>query len=41
MIVRAYPQTRMRRLRKHPWLRRLTQEHRLQASDLILPIFVH
>jgi porphobilinogen synthase len=41
MIVRAYPQTRMRRLRKHPWLRRLTQEHQVQTSDLILPIFVH
>ncbi len=41
MIVRSYPTTRMRRLRKHPWLRRLTQEHQLHATDLVLPLFVH
>jgi len=36
----AYPQTRMRRNRQHPWLRRLVAEHRLAAADLIWPIFV-
>ena len=41
MTNRPFPQTRMRRLRKHNWLRRLTQEHQLHSSDLILPLFVH
>jgi porphobilinogen synthase len=36
----AYPQTRMRRNRRQPWLRRLVAEHRLSADDLIWPVFV-
>jgi len=36
----AYPQLRMRRLRRTPWLRRLVAEHRLDPSDLIQPVFV-
>ena len=31
---------RPRRLRAQPWLRELTQEHRLHPSDLIWPIFI-
>ena len=38
---RAYPETRMRRLRTDKWVRRLTQEHQLTKSDLIYPLFVH
>ncbi|MEC8881733.1 MAG: porphobilinogen synthase [Pseudomonadota bacterium] len=41
MIARVFPKTRMRRLRKHSWLRELTQEHTLHAKDLILPLFIH
>ena len=41
MISRPFPQSRMRRLRKHSWLRSLTQEHILSVQDLILPLFVH
>src|SRR5436190_5717041 len=36
-----YPQTRLRRLRRHDWLRRLVAEQRLSVDDLILPLFVH
>ncbi len=36
----AYPQTRMRRNRRHAWLRRLVAENRLSAADLIWPVFV-
>lgn len=39
--VRPFPQTRLRRLRKHPWLRELTQEHQIGIKDLVLPLFVH
>src|SRR6185312_8334843 len=35
-----YPQTRMRRLRRHEWTRRLVAENALTVSDLIWPIFV-
>ena len=35
-----YPATRMRRLRRHPWSRRLVAEAHLTASDLIWPTFV-
>lgn len=41
MMNRPFPQTRMRRLRKHPWLRDLTQEHALHINDLVLPLFIH
>ncbi len=36
----SYPQTRMRRLRRYDWTRRLVAENRLTVSDLIWPIFV-
>lgn len=35
-----YPLTRMRRLRRSPWIRELVAEHRLTTSDLIWPLFV-
>jgi porphobilinogen synthase len=36
----GFPQVRMRRLRRSPWLRRLTAENRLSVDDLIWPAFV-
>jgi porphobilinogen synthase len=36
----GYPETRMRRLRRHDWTRRLIAENRLTVSDLIWPLFV-
>ncbi|HWY61847.1 MAG TPA: porphobilinogen synthase [Rhizomicrobium sp.] len=36
----AYPQLRMRRLRRHDWTRRLVAENSLSAADLIWPLFV-
>jgi porphobilinogen synthase len=36
-----YPQTRLRRLRRYDWSRRLVAEHQLSVDDLILPLFVH
>jgi porphobilinogen synthase len=36
----AYPQTRLRRLRRHDWSRRLVREHVLSVDDLIWPLFV-
>jgi porphobilinogen synthase len=35
-----FPNTRLRRLRVHPWLREMVQETRLHPSDLILPLFI-
>jgi porphobilinogen synthase len=35
-----YPQSRLRRLRRWPWLRDLVQEHHLRSSDLIWPMFI-
>lgn len=35
-----FPLSRLRRLRQHDWMRRLVQEHHLQVSDLIWPLFV-
>ncbi|MDZ4851161.1 MAG: porphobilinogen synthase [Pirellulaceae bacterium] len=35
-----FPSTRLRRLRRHSWLRELTQEHRLAPADLIWPLFI-
>ncbi|TWU40979.1 porphobilinogen synthase [Novipirellula artificiosorum] len=35
-----YPTTRMRRVRRHEWSRRLVAENRLCVSDLIWPVFV-
>lgn len=36
----AYPNTRMRRNRRTPWLRRLAAENVLTPADLIWPVFV-
>ena len=35
-----YPVTRLRRLRSHPQLRELIQEHRLSSKDLVMPFFL-
>jgi porphobilinogen synthase len=35
-----FPQTRLRRLRRHEWSRRLVSESRLSVDDLIWPLFV-
>lgn len=40
-IPAAYPASRPRRLRRDAFTRALVREHALQASDLILPVFVH
>ncbi len=37
----AFPRTRLRRNRRHPWLRRLVAENTLTTADLIWPAFVH
>ena len=37
----AFPYTRMRRMRRDDFSRRLMREHRLGADDLILPVFIH
>ncbi|MDP7110954.1 MAG: porphobilinogen synthase, partial [Myxococcota bacterium] len=36
----GFPTHRMRRLRRHPTLRRMVSETRLAVDDLILPLFV-
>src|SRR3954469_24517828 len=36
----AFPQTRLRRLRRTPVLRDVVRETRLDAADFILPLFV-
>jgi len=36
----TYPALRMRRLRKHPGIRRLVRETTLSAGDFVLPVFV-
>ena len=36
----SYPQTRMRRMRRDDWSRRMMAEHRLSCDDLIWPVFV-
>lgn len=36
----AFPRRRLRRLRKHDFSRRLTQENQLSVNDLIYPMFV-
>ena len=38
--MNAYPATRMRRLRRHDWTRRLVAENTLSVADLIWPIFL-
>jgi porphobilinogen synthase len=37
----GYPHTRLRRMRRDAFSRRLMREHRLSADDLIYPVFVH
>ncbi len=37
----SYPLTRLRRMRRDDFSRRLMRETRLHADDLILPVFVH
>lgn len=39
-VTRAFPASRMRRMRTDDWARRLMQENNLSASDLIYPVFV-
>ena len=39
-LMSSYPQTRMRRLRRHDWTRRLVAENALSPADLIWPVFV-
>ena len=36
----GFPLTRMRRRRRHGWLRELIAEHTLSASDFLYPVFV-
>jgi porphobilinogen synthase len=38
--VGNYPQSRLRRNRKYPWIRDLVAQNQVKASDLILPLFV-
>lgn len=38
--MRQFPQTRLRRLRRSDFSRRLTREHHLRLDDLIYPIFI-
>lgn len=39
-LTRSFPDTRMRRLRRHPWIRDMVQESHVTVDDLIWPIFV-
>jgi porphobilinogen synthase len=39
-MERRYPATRMRRVRRHDFLRRLVRENQLTVADLIYPMFV-
>lgn len=36
-----FPDTRLRRTRRHDWLRRAVAETTLSAADLVWPLFVH
>jgi porphobilinogen synthase len=36
-----FPSTRLRRVRRHDWSRRLVAENQLSVDDLIWPVFVH
>ncbi|PMR80391.1 porphobilinogen synthase [Halomonas urumqiensis] len=40
MTTRQFPATRMRRMRRNDFSRRLMREHTLTAADLIWPVFV-
>ena len=37
----AFPATRLRRVRRHDWSRRLVRENTLSVDDLIWPLFIH
>jgi porphobilinogen synthase len=39
-VMIAYPATRLRRLRRHDWTRRLVAENTLSTADLIWPLFL-
>lgn len=39
-IIGSYPNLRLRRLRKSPWIRDLVSESNISHKDLILPIFI-
>jgi porphobilinogen synthase len=39
-MIEQFPKTRLRRIRKHDFTRRLMAENRLSSSDLIYPMFV-
>ena len=39
-IAGRFPSTRLRRVRKKGWIRRLISENNLSTDDLILPVFV-
>lgn len=41
MSTSKFPSTRMRRVRRHDWSRRLVAENQLSVNDLIWPVFVH
>ena len=41
MVEGSFPSKRMRRNRRHAWIRNLVREHKLCAHDLIWPVFVH
>ena len=41
ILSTSYPQTRLRRLRRDDYTRRLVREHALTVNDLIYPVFVH
>jgi porphobilinogen synthase len=41
VAMSAFPRIRMRRNRRADWVRRLVAENRLDAADLIWPVFVH
>jgi porphobilinogen synthase len=39
-VIGKFPQSRLRRLRRHDFLRRLVRENRLTADDLVYPVFL-
>jgi porphobilinogen synthase len=40
MTRASFPGTRLRRLRRHDWVRRMVAEHSLSPADLIWPLFL-
>ena len=39
-ILGSFPKTRLRRLRKTSWIRKIVSENNISTDDLILPIFI-